>query len=352
MSANKDTMSKICDIERMSSNLAITYLTHQAIRPILVDMKDGAAPETLLEAIKYFADADNALVFMVAMRWPNGIICPHCSASDPGFLQSRRIWKCRAPQCRKQFSIKVGTIFEDSPIGLDKWLPCLWLIVNAKNGISSYEVHRALGVTQKTAWFMLHRIRLAMQTKTFGKLGGDVEIDETYIGGKARNMHASKRARIGTHSRWAGKVAVLGLLERHGDGARVRTKVINNVKRETLRPIIDANVEPGSNVHTDSLHSYADLADAFIHGVIDHSEKYVDGKIHTNGLENFWSLLKRGLKGTYVSVEPFHLFRYLDEQVLRYNLRKITDAGRFVAVASAVAGRRLTYKALTAADLA
>jgi transposase-like protein len=235
---------------------------------------------------------------------------------------------------------------------LDKWLPCLWMIVNCKNGISSYEVHRALGVTQKTAWFMLHRIRLAMQTKSFGKLGGDVEIDETYIGGKARNMHASKRARIGTHSRWAGKVAVLGLLERHGGGAtRIRTAVVKDVKRGTLRPIIDANVEPGSNVHTDSLHSYADLADTFVHGVVDHSEKFVDGQIHTNGLENFWSLLKRGLKGTYISVEPFHLFRYLDEQVLRYNLRRLTDGARFLAVARSAFGRRLTYKGLTGAAL-
>jgi transposase-like protein len=334
----------------MSSILDIIYLTHHGSRRIFWGMESEATPDTLLGAIRYFADADVALTFLAGLRWPNGVVCPKCSRTRVSFIGTRRIWKCMSKECRKQFSVKVGTIFEDSPIGLDKWLPCLWMIVNCKNGISSYEVHRALGVTQKTAWFMLHRIRLAMQTKTFGKIGGDVEIDETYIGGKARNMHASKRARIGTHSRWAGKVAVLGLLERHGDGAsRVRTTVVKDVKRGTLRPLIDANVEPGAAVYTDSLHSYADLADAFVHGVIDHGEKYADGKIHTNGLENFWSLLKRGLKGTYISVEPFHLFRYLDEQVLRYNLRKLTDGARFLAVAKNIAGRRLTYKALIGA---
>jgi transposase-like protein len=312
-------------------------------------MKDGAAPETLLEAVKYFSDPDNALVFMVAMRWPDGIFCPHCSTPDPGFLQSRRIWKCRFPKCRKQFSIKVGTIFEDSPIGLDKWLPCLWMVVNCKNGISSYEVARDLGVTQKTAWFMLHRIRLAMQTQTFRKLDGEVEVDETFIGGKARNMHREKRLRIGYKGQHPGKVAVMGLLERHGkDGSQVRTAVINTgMKKGSLQGMVRARVEDGATVNTDKLQSYVGLGDTYTHLVVDHAERYVDGQIHTNGLENFWSLLKRALKGTYVSVEPFHLFRYLDEQVLRFNLRKGNDASRFVVVARNVVGRRLTYKALT-----
>jgi transposase-like protein len=331
---------------------AIIYLTHPASRPILGDMKSPATPQTLRDAVLYFANPDRALAFMVAIRWPNGIFCPRCASVRHSFLSTRRIWKCL--DCKKQFSVKVGTIFEDSPIGLDKWLPCLWLIANAKNGISSYEVGRALGVTQKSAWFMLHRVRLAMQTPTFGKLGGDVEVDETFIGGRARFMHQSRKERVikGSRGGHIGKVAVMGLLERHGlDGhSRVRVSVAKSVKRYAVQEHVRANVEPGSNVYSDSLLSYRGLAEDYIHGVIDHGEKYVDGKIHTNGLENFWSLLKRSIKGTYVAVEPFHLFRYLDEQAFRFNNRKDNDAGRFADVASGVVGKRVTYKGLTGAD--
>jgi transposase-like protein len=290
---------------------------------------------------------------MVSLRWPNGVICPHCAATEPSFLSTRNIWKCKA--CHKQFSVKVGTIFEDSPLGLDKWLPCLWMIANCKNGISSYEVARALGVTQKTGWFMLHRIRLAMQTKTFRKMGGGngVEIDETFIGGKARNMHSDKKARVITATGPLGKVAVMGLLERTTRKAhsRVRVSVIKNTRKANVLPNVYANIKPGTKVYTDSMPSYENLSETFIHGVIDHSIAYVDGKIHTNGLENFWSLLKRAVKGTYVSVEPFHLFRYLDEQAHRFNNRKDDDRGRFLDVLRNSIGRRLTYKALTGATL-
>lgn len=154
-------------------------------------LKEHAAPRSLSDAIRFFADPDTALAFVVTLRWPSGVSCPHCKAEKPSFLRSRRIWKCRA--CRRQFSVKVGTIFEDSPLGLDKWLPALWMLANSKNGISSYELGRALGVTQKTAWFMLGRIRLAMQTKSFKKMKGEVEIDEAFIGGKAEFMHKDKR---------------------------------------------------------------------------------------------------------------------------------------------------------------
>src|SRR6266516_4884856 len=156
-------------------------------------------PNSLYEAIHYFADKDVALTFLVSLRWPNGVTCPACDARNPGFLKTRRIWKCR--DCGRQFSVKLGTIFEDSPIGLDKWLPALWMLANSKNGISSYELARALGVTQKTGWFMLHRIRLSMQTKTFVKMRGEVEADETFIGGKRANMHKKKQARVATHGR-------------------------------------------------------------------------------------------------------------------------------------------------------
>ncbi len=301
-------------------------------------------PKTLLEAIRYFSDLDVATEFVASLRWPDGPVCPKCGVVDPKhyYLKTRRVWKCRA--CKKQFSVKVGTIFEDSPLGLDKWLPAVWLIANCKNGISSYELAKDLGVQQKTAWFMLHRIRLAMQTGTFEKLSGQVEADETYIGGKARNMHKGKREEKIQGRGPSGKVAVMGLLERHG---KVKAKVVPDTTSRTLQVEVRESVQPGSEVHTDALRSYRGLDAEYVHNVVDHAEKYVDGHVHTNGLENFWSLLKRGIKGTYVSVEPYHLFRYLDEQAFRFNEREGEDADRFSKVAGFVAGRRLTYRELT-----
>ena len=308
-------------------------------------------PQTLLEAIRYFSDPDTCLLFMVELRWPKGVRCPTCGSDEVRFIATRRIWECRHTHPRRQFSVKVGTIFEDSPLGLDKWLAAIWMIANDKNGVSSYEMHRALGVTQKSAWFMLHRIRLAMQDETFEMIDGETEVDETFIGGKARFMHKADRARKITGTGGAGKVAVMGLLSRHGpDGhSTVRTKVVADRRRETLDPEVRKNVKAGSEVYTDALNSYSQLAGDYIHGVIDHAEKYVEGKIHTNGIENFWSLLKRALHGTYVSVEPFHLFRYLDEEVFRYNNRGTNDGGRFQRVAGRIEGKRLTYAELTGA---
>lgn len=308
-------------------------------------------PETLLEAVKFFADKEVSLAFVAKLRWPNGVTCPECEAGDPSFLKTRSLWKCRS--CKKQFSVKVGTIFEDSPLGLDKWLPALWMVVNCKNGISSYEMARALGITQKSAWFMNHRIRLAMQEGTFEPMSGEVEVDETYIGGLARNMHSHKREQKITGTGGMGKTAVLGLLERHGEKghSKVRAKVVPNVKRKTLSPEVRKNVAEGSEVYTDALRSYADLSDAYVHQVIDHAEQYVDGKIHTNGMENFWSLFKRQIKGTHVSVEPFHLFRYLDEECFRFNTRKLADGLRFIKAAAGVIGKRLTYTALATSEV-
>ncbi len=263
-------------------------------------------PQTLIEAIRHFSDLDVATEYVASLRWPDGPVCPACGLVDEKhyYLNTRRVWKCRS--CKKQFSVKVGTIFEDSPLGLDKWLPAVWLIANCKNGISSYELARDLGIQQKSAWFMLHRIRLAMQTGTFEKLDGQVEADETYISGKARNMHKSKREEKIAGRGVSGKVAVLGLLERHG---KIRAKVVPDTKSGTLQVQVRDNVESGSEVHTDALRSYRDLDPEYVHKVVDHAERYVDGHVHTNGIENFWSLLKRGIKGTYVSVEPYHLFR-------------------------------------------
>jgi transposase-like protein len=303
----------------------------------------STAPETLLQAVRYFADARRSFEFVAALRWPSGPECPRCEAKAVSFLESRQVWKCKA--CKKQFSVKVGTIFEDSPIGLDKWLPAMWMIANCKNGVSSYELARALDVTQKTAWFMLHRIRLAMQSKSFRKFDGNIEADETYIGGKARNMHKNKRKAKGTGP--MGKVAVMGLLERHGeDVSQIRTQILATTKQHEVQGEVKKNVEIGANLYTDAYGSYTGLDARYVHQVIDHAECYAKGQVHTNGLENFWSLLKRSIKGTYVSVEPFHLFRYLDEQTFRFNARKDGDGARFIEVLRSISGRRLTYQGL------
>src|SRR5947208_11811389 len=243
-----------------------------------------------------------------------------------------------------QFSPTVASLLGHSPLPLSSWFVAVWSIANSKNGVSSCELARSLGVTQKTGWFMLHRIRLAMQDGSIGNMKGRIEADETFIGGLARNMHKSKKKRFGTGG--AGKAAVMGLLERNSPEreSRVRCKVVSNVRRAQLDSTVRENVEKGSEVITDAFRSYARLDDEFVHQVIDHAESYAQGHVHTNGLENFWSLLKRGIKGTYVSVEPFHLFRYLDEQSFRFNNRKLTDGMRFLRAAVGIIGKRVTYK--------
>jgi transposase-like protein len=310
-------------------------------------------PKTLQQAVVHFSKPENCNAFMIAMRWPDGIVrCPTCGAEKVTYLAKANLFKCYEKHPRAKFSLKVGTIFEDSPLGLDKWLMAIWLIANAKNGISSYELSRHLGIMQKSAWHMLHRIRLAMQNGTINKLRGSVEVDETFIGGKARNMHRTvlrrRVAQFATNhgtgrNQNIGKVAVMGLLERNGE---VRATVVSNTKRRLLHGEVSKHVEAGSVVFSDALASYNKLGETYIHNVIEHAERYVNGHIHTNGIENFWSLLKRTLGGTYISVEPFHLFRYLDEQAFRFNRRKGTDADRFHALVSLITGKRLEYKQL------
>lgn len=307
-------------------------------------INDKDLPKTLQQAIKFFSDDLTCIRLIASRRWQDDqAVCPNCESTNNTFMESRKVWQCKNKECKKQFSVKVGTIFEDSPIGLDKWLTAVWLITSAKNGISSYEIHRAIGVTQKTAWFMLHRIRLAMQNGSFEKLSGEVECDETFIGGKAKNMHRQKREKLIKGRGSVGKTAVFGALERKG---RVLAKVIESTNRETLHKEVKEQVEKGSNLFTDEWLSYRGLDENYIHEVINHGVEYMKDNIHTNGIENFWALLKRTLKGTYVSVEPFHLSRYLDEQVFRFNERKLNDKERFIGVLKAVSGKRLTYDEL------
>ena len=308
--------------------------------------------QTLQQAIIFFSDEQNCINTVAAMRWPDGKpTCPACEHKEHYYLATQKRWKCR--ECWKQFSVKVGTIFEDSRLPLTKWMLAMWMIANCRNGVSSWEIHRAIGVTQKSAWFMMHRIRRAMTNNSLLKLGansGEVEADEPFIGGKARNMHVDvRKRRIPSQGSKQNKVIVMGMLER---GGNIRTSIVENRLRMTMHKEIKENVHAGAALFTDELGGYQGLAPEYKHEIVDHATRYVDGRIHTNGLENFWALLKRGLSGTYISVEPFHLFRYLDEQVFRYNNRNrkkapVSDRQRFQRVLAQVAGKHITYSELT-----
>lgn len=307
-------------------------------------------PKTLLEACRLFADQEVCFEFVKNLRWPNGVTCPFCSGKDHSFLSTRKTWQCKG--CSKQFSVKKGSIFEDSPLKLDKWLIGMWLIANAKNGISSYEIHRSLGITQKSAWFLLHRIRLAMQNGTLELLGGlggpEIEVDETFVGGKSINMHKSKREERGYMDGGYGKTIVMGMIER---GGKAVCYVVPKRSGNIVQPLIKKHVKPGSTIFTDYHGSYHGLYKTFLHGIVDHQTAYVFGPISTNTCENFWSLLKRSIKGTYVSVDPWHLHRYVGEQEFRYNNREVKDGDRLNLVGSAIGGKRLTYKTLTGKDV-
>lgn len=302
-------------------------------------------PETLLEAIAYYKDPDHALNFVKNLRWPDGIVvCPTCGASGAPFVASRRVWQCRGKHPGKQFSVKVGTIFEDSPLGLDKWLPAMWMLGGDRNGTSSCELARKLGITQKSAWFMLHRIRLAMQNGSIEKLSGSVEADETYIGGKSKSARTNPRTgKLMPTGPQQGKDIVMGLRERNG---RVRAFVVENVQKKTLAPIIEKNVTSGATMYTDALNSYNGLSENYTHFVINHSIEYVNGHIHTNGIENFWSCLKRTINGTYTFTSTEHLDRYLDEQIFRHNNKEEKDSDRLREAVRGISGKRLTYKRL------
>lgn len=325
-------------------------------------------PKHLIDVTRYFADKDVCNDFVASMRWPEGVVCPYCACKRVSFLKSRRIWKCMDKDCHKQFSVKTGSVFEDSPIPLDKWMVAVWLVVNCKNGISSYELHRDLDVTQKSAWFMLHRIRLALRNSSWEKMGGGgpVEVDEAYIGGQPKNRHMNKRPgwtkneggwwqrdmkqRRNT-GRATDKIPVFGMLDR--ETRKVRAHVIPQIKREVLMDAILDGVKPGSTIYSDGLTEYDRLRKmGFVHETVNHIGEYVRGEVHSNGIENFWSLLKRGLRGTYVAVEPFHLDRYIDEQIFRFNNRAtkdnpLDDRDRFMLAVSQIADKRLTYKELT-----
>jgi len=323
--------------------------------------RNSEQPKTLQEAIRYFSEEQVCIDTVASLRWPLGVpVCPACKHEEHYYLKTQRRWKCK--ECGKQFSVKLGTIFEDSPISLDKWLVALWMLVNCRNGVSSYEVSRNLGITQKSAWFVLHRLRLAMREGILKKMGGSgspIEADETFVGGKTKNMHKRRKqalqraqnASLQGDTRLIGKTVVMGMFDR--EARKVRATVVPNTKRQTLQAEILKQVEEGSEMHTDESTSYMGLTAKYAHQIVNHLERYVDGKVTTNGIENFWSLLKRGLNGTYVAVEPFHLERYVDEQVFRYNTRKdeqgkkLNDGERFQKALAQIGEKRLTFMELT-----
>lgn len=318
--------------------------------------KVNGYPNTLIKAVRYFSDLDRANDFFAAMRWPNGVECPICGSKTARYLPKYRRYQCGHAHPRRQFTVKTGTVMEDSPLGLDKWAVGFWMEANCKNSISSYEIHRALGITQKSAWFLLHRVRLAVKENSQQKLGGNgnaVEADETFIGGLAKNMHKVERERRIHGTGGSDKTIVMGLLERHTqkNKSKVRATVMENRKREQIEAVIHKNVEPGTAIYTDALKSYDNLSENFKHAFIDHAEKYVDGVVHTNGMENFWALFKRCIKGTHISIEPFHLLAYVDSEAFRFNNREHSDGERFVMALSGYAGKRLTYKALIGSAL-
>jgi transposase-like protein len=302
-------------------------------------------PRTLLEAIRMWAVPEVARTYFANLRWPNGVACPRygCGSADVRAIGGKRPrWICR--ECKRDFTAKTDSIFEDSPIGFDKWLPVVWLLTSTKNGTSSCELARGLGVTQKTAWFMEHRVREGLASGTFEKLRGSVEADETYVGGKTTSVDMNqKTGKFMPTGPQDNKTIVMGIVERKG---KVRAFVIEDTTRNTLHGKIKEHVAEGSDVHTDAWRAYGKLT-SYAHFVINHDIEFVNGNIHTNNIENFWSLLKRAVKGTYICPRPWHLGRYVDTQAFRYNTRDLNDGGRFVEALKGMTGKRITWKQLT-----
>lgn len=307
-------------------------------------MKNDTLPKTLTEAIRYFSDEKTCVEFLETYRWDGKPYCPKCGSDNVAKLTSRPAYRCREKGCKKGFSMKTGTIMEDSALPITKWLPAIWMLVTDRNGISSHELGRGLGINQRSAWHLAHRIREAIENGSFTKLSGVVEIDESFIGGKAQFKHGYRNRMRSPKDPFEGKTTVMGMIERGGE---FRGKVVENRRRKHLEPEVLVNVEPGATVYTDSLMSYYKLRDVYNHGWVDHNKTFVEGSIHTNTMENFWSCFKRAIKGTYIHIASFHTDRYLDEQAFRYNNRKDSDFGKFSKAVSLIFGKRLTWKELT-----
>lgn len=301
--------------------------------------------DTLIQMMTAFPDEQSAIDHFTAIRWKNGAFCPHCQSPKVYHFSDKRTHKCGA--CRKRFSIKVGTIFEDSKIPLRTWMLAIWLITSHKKGIASTQLAKDLGVTQKTAWFMTHRLRHAIRTQSFNRpLDGEIEIDEMYVGGKEKNKHAHQRT--GGKQGGAGKVPVLGIFERGGE---LRTGITPNLGKATVQSVIFQNVLPGSSIMTDEHKAFTGLTkgDRYTHYPVRHSagEYAKSSWWHSNGIESVWSLFKRQIIGTHHVLSPKHLSAYLGEMTWRFNLRSMGEGERVNALLAQTSGR-LTYKTLIA----
>jgi ISXO2-like transposase domain/Transposase zinc-ribbon domain len=296
-------------------------------------------PQSELEAVRYFADEERCIKFVAEQRWPNGVICPTCGRADVSYLKTQRRWQCKSAHSKRQFSVKTGTIFEDSPLGLNKWLPAIWKIVNSKNGVSSYEMASALQITQKSAWFLNHRIREALKVGHFEKLSGTVEGDETYVGGRHHQGHK--------HG-FDNKTAIVGLVEKKKGSGRARAYVTKTADATNAVGFMKANVKAGSTIHTDESRIYYNVKRDYKHEVVNHGQReYARGDVSTNSIEGVWNLFKRSYKGTYTHMAPKYLSRYVDEHIYRYNNRQLGASERFVGWFS-TSGRRLAYSTLMA----
>ncbi len=313
-------------------------------------MKTTTTPKTLLEAVTYFSDDAKCVEFLEKFLWESGKpCCPNCGSDNVSKLNFRPAYRCREKGCMKSFSLKSVSIMNHSPLPITKWVPAIWFIINHKNGVSSCEVARALGITQKSAWHLCHRIRSVVSNGSFEKMKGTIEIDETFIGGKEQFKHRLNNSSL---QQWRdrqgskkSKTVVMGMVERGGE---FRGAVVDTNGRKKMLPEIIANVAEGSTVYTDGLSAYDTLHTTFNHSKVDHGRKeYVRGDVHTNTIENFWSCFKRSIKGTYIQIASFHTDRYLDEQAFRFNYRKLTDAGRFEMAVGKIFGKRLPYSVLT-----
>lgn len=296
-------------------------------------------PQSQLEAIRYFADEDRCIKFVAEQRWPNGVVCPTCGRVDMSYLKTQRRWQCKSAHPKRQFSVKTGTIFEDSPLGLNKWLPAVWIIVNAKNGVSSYEMARTLSITQKSAWFLNHRIRAALAANGgFEKLSGTVQGDETYVGG-----YKHRDAKHG----YENKTAIVGVVENKKGVGQARAFVTKYADATTAMQFLKDHVEAGANLHTDESPIYYNAKRTFKHDTVNHRKReYARGAVTTNSIEGLWNLFKRSHRGTYTHLSAGHLGMYVAEHLYRYNNRQYSDSERFVMWFGGCA-RRLAYKTLT-----
>lgn len=299
--------------------------------------------KNLAELTSYFKTDQSCREYLEEMRWHGKPVCPHCNHDESYKFADGRYYKCKA--CRQKFTVTIGTIFEDTKIGLRKWFIAIYIFSSHKKGISSCQLAKDVGVTQKSAWHMLHRIRFAFGINEPDMLTDEVEVDETYIGGKAKNMHKSVREKKIKGRGASGKTPVLGLVERNG---RVIAKPVPNTEADTLLPIVRERVALGSSIFTDEFPAYNKLDKDYAHASVNHSAGvYVDGNIHTNTIDGYWSLLKRGIFGIYHQVSSKHLHRYCAEFDYRYNTRRNGEVQRFDNALKHTDGR-LMYKVLTA----